>query len=132
MAFLKTRVTAVLSAIVLLLAGCGGEDASPSDSGSSPGASASATNTSAEVIDVTIKGDEVTPVAEKVNVGLGQPVKLKVTSDRAAELHVHSDPEHEFEVKPGKHTYAFTLDTPGVVDVEEHESDSLVLRIVVE
>ena len=82
-----------------------------------------------KTVDVTIKGDTVSPQAEQLQVGVGDKITLQVTSDRDGEIHVHSSPEHEFEVKPGRNTFSFTLDQPGQVDVEEHESDTLVLRI---
>jgi hypothetical protein len=86
---------------------------------------------SAVRVPVTIEGDSVTPQSKPINVSVGQPIELDVTSDRNGELHVHSSPEHEFEVAPGHSTYRFTLKQPGVVDVEEHVSDDLVLRITV-
>jgi len=82
-------------------------------------------------VPVTIKGDTVTPQSKQLDVSVGQPIVLDVTSNRNGELHVHSSPEHEFEVAPGHSTYQFTLKQPGVVDVEEHVSEDLVLRITV-
>jgi hypothetical protein len=107
----------VLSA-ALALTGCGSSDTS--------GGSRSTVR-----VLVTIKNDSVTPQAKPIQVSIDQPIVLDVTSNRNGELHVHSSPEHEFEVAPGHSTYRFTLNQPGVVDVEEHMSDDLVLRITV-
>jgi len=78
-----------------------------------------------------VAGDKVTPVAEQIDLAVGEPLTLTVTSDRAGELHVHSDPEHEFEFSSGTQKYKITLQTPGSVDIEEHESDALVARVLV-
>jgi len=80
---------------------------------------------------VTIGPDSVTPVAETVDLSVGAPLTLDITASRAAELHVHSSPEREIEVDPGHSTVELSFDKPGTVDVEEHESDSLILRVLV-
>jgi hypothetical protein len=103
----------------------GSEDQSTSASGSSQSASAT------KKVAVTVKGDRVTPTAEPITISVGQTVELDVTSDRDGELHVHSSPEHELAFKPGRSTFRFRLDQPGSVIVEEHVSDSLVLKILV-
>jgi hypothetical protein len=119
-----------LAAAVLLTAtvtACG-NDATPSGSG---GASHSASTGSAQTLAVHITGDTVTPTAQEVNLAVGESLTITVQSDRAGELHVHSDPEHTFDFKPGAHTFKVTLDTPGSVDIEEHVSDTLVARVLV-
>src|ERR671921_229522 len=64
-------------------------------------------------------------------VAVGQRLTITVQSNRAGELHVHSDPEHTFEFGAGTETFRLTVDTPGSVDIEEHESDALVARLLV-
>jgi len=60
-------------------------------------------------------------------------VTLNVTSDADEEIHVHSDPEHEYEVKAGDSLdETFTIDTPGQVAVEAHHLDVTILQLVVE
>ena len=81
---------------------------------------------------IAIAGGKVSPVAKQVEVGVGDTITFDITSDRDGALHVHSSPEHEFEISPGRTTEKVTLDKPGVVDVEEHVSDTLVLRITVQ
>ncbi len=52
-------------------------------------------------------------------------------SDAAEEIHVHSDPEHEYEVAAGDDkTFTFTLDTPGQVAVEAHHLDVTIVELV--
>ena len=62
---------------------------------------------------------------------LGERLTITVEADRAGELHVHSEPEHTFAFGPGTKTFQLRIDTPGSVDVEEHESDALVARLLV-
>jgi plastocyanin len=102
-----------------LVAGCGG------DAGSGGGTAASTD------VDVTVDGDAISPTNKQLEVGVGDTVTLHVTADRAGELHVHSSPEQELEFEKGETDLPITLDKPGSVDVEEHASDTLVLRILV-
>jgi hypothetical protein len=120
-----TAVTGVARA--LAITGCSSSPSHGDGSGSGPSQQASAT----KKIAVTVKGDQVTPSAEPITIAVGQKVELDVTADRAGELHVHSSPEHQFEFKPGRSTFSFTLDQPGSVVVEEHVSGALVLKILV-
>jgi hypothetical protein len=54
-----------------------------------------------------------------------------VTSDEAGELHVHSDPEQTLSYDEGTTTLELTVDQPGVVEVERHEPEALVLQLEV-
>ncbi len=140
---------AALLASALLLAGC---------SGSSDDAPAPATTTSAAdraqaaqdelaqkvdeeaddlkakgtVVEIAIEDGRVTPQGERVEVEAGTPVTLAVTSDADEEIHVHSDPEHTYQVGPGDSIEkTFTLDTPGQVAVEAHHLDVTIVQLVV-
>ncbi len=74
------------------------------------------------VIDVTIKGESVTPNGERFDVNTGQEVQLDVTADAPGEIHVHSTPEQELEYDEGESTLTIEgMDRPGTVDVEVHE-----------
>ncbi len=43
---------------------------------------------------------------------------------------MHSEPEHEFEIKPGpEQTFTFTVDTPGTIEVESHGLDTVILKL---
>jgi hypothetical protein len=102
-----------------LLAGCVG------GSGSGAGTAASTD------VDVTVDGDTVSPTNKQLEIGVGDTVTLHVTADRAGELHVHSSPEQELDFEKGETDLPITLDKPGSIDVEEHDSETLVLRILV-
>jgi hypothetical protein len=112
----------MLVATGLGLSGCGsdsGGDAVSKDSSGTP------------TIDITIKGKTVTPDGTKVEVEKGKPVKLHIVADAAGEIHVHSEPEQEIEYEDGTTDKTLTLDQPGVVDVEVHTLDKLVVQLEV-
>jgi hypothetical protein len=84
-----------------------------------------------ETIEITFKGDTVSPNAERVEVGVDQPVDLVVTADAPGEIHVHSEPEQEFEYDEGETTIELVIDKPGVVEVESHELDVVIVQLEV-
>ena len=81
---------------------------------------------------MTIRGGSVEPLAQSLKAEVGETVTLGITSDRAGELHVHSTPEQYEEFGAGRSKVEMTFDKPGAVDVEEHESGALVLRVLVQ
>ena len=139
------RRSAVLAVALLALAGCGSDtsttgatptptptpsesltesaSAEPSPSKTKPSAAAS--------VRVRISGDAVTPVAQEVELGVGELLELVVDSDRTGELHVHSSPEQFPAIKAGKSIVEITFDKPGQVDIEEHDSGVLIVRALV-
>ena len=83
-------------------------------------------------VTITIKDGKVMPRGERVEVGKGQKITLVVTSDADEEIHVHSDPEHTYQVKAGGSIEkSFTIDTPGQVAVEAHHLDATIVQLVV-
>src|ERR1700676_948229 len=67
-------------------------------------------------VDITIAGGTVTPTNAQLQAKVGQPITLRVSSDAADELHVHSVPDHTFTVEPRPdQTFQFTVDVPGRV-----------------
>jgi hypothetical protein len=118
----RAIVAAVLGLMVLAGCGSGGEKA---DTGGSPDSSGSTT------IDITIKGDTVKPSGSKVKVTTGKPVNLHIMADKAGELHVHSSPEQHIEFKAGTTDKTLTIDQPGVIDIEDHALDKLIVQLEV-
>ena len=84
-----------------------------------------------DAIEIEIEGDKITPNGERTKVKTGQTITLEVESDRAGELHVHSTPEQGLAFDTGETALELSIDTPGVVDVEEHESGVVVLQLEV-
>jgi hypothetical protein len=112
----KALVPAALSALLIALAGCGGA--------TKPAGSAGLT------IDITIAHGQVTPANATMQATVRQPITLHVTSDATDELHVHSVPDHKFEVAAAPNqTFQFSVDVPGSVDVELHHLDRTVATI---
>ena len=146
----RRTLVALLAALTLTLAGCGGDEPE-AGGGSTPSADAPSTSEPSEsakpkrdqstsppesvdevVVDVSIVGDDVTPVAQQVELGVGETLLLEVESDRAGELHVHSSPEQEVDFAAGSSRLDLTFDKPGSVDIEEHESGALIVRVLVQ
>jgi plastocyanin len=105
-----------------------GDDATD-DSTDSPGDVETEDN--AVEIEIEIENGRVTPSGERVDVQVGERIRFKVDSDVADELHVHSTPEHMFAVKAGDDDkeFEFTLNQPGVVEVELHELGDVVVSL---
>lgn len=141
------RALAVAAVAALTLTGCGSEEpaatteetpatSTPSESAvasESPTESPSETSTddSGNAIEIEIEGDRIEPRGKRIKVGAGEPVTLEVESDRAAELHVHSSPEQVLDVEKGESTLSLTIERPGIVDVEEHDSGIVVFQLEV-
>ena len=115
------RTAPLLAAVVLVMAslsGCGGDGSGGSSSGP-------------RTIDITISGDSVTPNGEKVQVSVDQKIELHVTADAPGEIHVHSTPEQELAYDQGTTDLTFTIDKPGVVDVESHQLEKTIVQLEV-
>ena len=97
------------------------------DSGSTQG-SGSGSGTS---IDITIKDGKVTPNGERVKAKVGSPITLKIDADVAGEIHVHSTPEQEIEFAKGSSTKKLTIKQPGIVDVEDHALEQVIVQLQV-
>lgn len=83
-------------------------------------------------IDVTIANGQVSPTNATLQARVGEQITLKVTSDATDELHVHSTPDHKFEVAAAPNqTFQFSIDVPGKVDVELHHLKRTVATIQV-
>ena len=73
----------------------------------------------------------MSPSGERVKVGVGETVTLLVTSDRPGEIHVHSTPEQELGYDAGTTELTLTIDKPGVVEVEDHDADLVLVQLQV-
>jgi hypothetical protein len=124
-----------------LLAGCGEEEPAPQSEPANDVTSSQPTSQPSEpaeeavagaTLDITVAGEQVSPKAQTLNLAVGDTLTLRITSDRPGELHVHSNPEQTVGFAQGATTRQVTIDKPGQVDVEEHESGVLVARLLVQ
>lgn len=148
-----TRLTPLATTLLLVtlgVAGCGGDDTTPEpETSSSASASDSASESTSEsasatpsdstqtpeperpTIEITFEGDTVTPNGERVAVPLGEEIDLVITADAPGELHVHSTPEQELAYEAGTSTLPLVIDQPGVVEVESHDLELVVVQLEV-
>jgi hypothetical protein len=142
-----TRLAPVVLVLAAALTACGGDgdtdspateestsstSDSPAEPGSESGSESGSSSTGDGVtVTVTREGDSFTPNGERVELGVDQPLVLTIEADEAGELHVHSTPEQEIAYDKGTTEHEITIDRPGVVEVESHEPDTVVLQLEV-
>ena len=142
-----SQLGAVIAAAATLsaLVSCGSPTTDPTSSPSQAASTAATTiatepprteqpppATDGTVVEVLIAGGTVTPTNGQAQATVGKPIVLQVTSDVADQLHVHSVPEHTFNVEPRPdQTFEFTVDVPGQVDIELHDLNRSVVTIQV-
>lgn len=135
----RTAVGAVLLAVGLAfsLTACGsGTGTSPTSSEGDIAATPQAEVTStpaadAKVIKVTIDADSVDPSGAEVALKRNQPVVLQIHAAKAGELHVHSTPEQHVEFPAGDSEITLSFAAPGVIAVEDHALDKLIVQLEV-
>jgi hypothetical protein len=148
-----TALPALALALSLALVGCGGEEEHPEghDAGEasetpSPSETAQGTETPDETettdetaepaetgtrIELTRTGDSFSPNGQRVEAAVGEPITLVITSDVPGEMHVHSMPEQDIVYGAGTSEHEVTIERPGVVEVESHDPDLVVLQLEV-
>ncbi|WP_380168941.1 hypothetical protein [Jannaschia sp. R86511] len=110
-------LAAALLTAAAVLAGCGSTPAAP------PGEPVTLT---AELSDGGVTVPEEAPEVTR-----GTEVTLQVTSDAAAEVHVHGFDEYIRLDGPGSGEVTFTADIPGVFEIETHDTGLLIYRLAV-
>src|SRR5919112_1729496 len=117
------RCIGLVAAAMALAAtsGCGGSDSG--DGADKPPV----------IIEITEDGGHVNPSdGHAVKVAFGQEVQLNVSSDVDDEIHVHTEPDHEYEVKAGEdESFSFTVDSPGVYPIESHGLEVTIVKLQV-
>lgn len=132
----RLSAVALVGAVTVALAGCGSDSGSPKESedelSATPAAQVTTTPAAgAEVIGITITDDSVSPAGQRIEVERNQPVVLEIDAVAEGELHVHSSPEQHIEFPSGKSQVELKLDQPGVVDIEDHDLDKLIVQLEV-
>ena len=81
-------------------------------------------------IDFAVEDGAMTP--DEVEVGEGDRVRLRVTSDEQIEIHLHGY-DIEREVAPGEPaTLSFEADLTGRFEIEDHESEEVLGVLIVQ
>jgi FtsP/CotA-like multicopper oxidase with cupredoxin domain len=81
-------------------------------------------------IDLVVEDGAMTP--EEIEVGEGDRVRLRVTSDEQMEVHLHGY-DIEREVTPGEPaTLSFEADLTGRFEIEDHESEEVLGVLIVQ
>ncbi len=138
--WVATAATTLVVLSAVSLSGCSSAEDEPDAQDSSSattdatsagdGGSSSAAPTGV-VVDITFDGDTVDPNGERIQAKVGEPVTLNVDADAAGELHVHSTPEQEIAYDAGTSTHEVTFDQPGIVEIESHDLDKVVVQVEV-
>ncbi|MEV0335630.1 hypothetical protein [Nocardia sp. NPDC050717] len=116
----RRRLGSVTVAAGALLVGC------------ASGEPATAPVTTPLTIDIRIANGEVSPANTRTDAQVGQHIVVRVDSDAADELHVHSAPPHTFPVAAAAgQEFGFTVAVPGQVDVELHHLGRTVTTLLV-
>jgi len=130
------RTLLALIAAMLIIAGCGGSNSSDAASSAPasgpPELSDQQPPPSRLIIDVTIAAGKVTPANADLQAAVKEPIVIRVDSDVADQLHIHSVPEHTFTVEARfGQSFQFSVDVPGRVAVELHQLDRTITTIQV-
>ncbi len=104
----------------------------PASSAPATAAPAPSATPEGTAVEVAYAGGEVSGDTGRVEVGVGEPVRLTVTSDVVEEVHVHG-PDLYVDLVPGQPaTSTFSFDAPGVYEVELHDAGTVLTRVQVE
>lgn len=125
----RMRLFALVTAVSLAAAGCGGEAKTSQPSSSSAPSAAPASDT--VEIRVAIKNHKVEPRSSVHKIPLGKTVRLVVTSDKPDEVHVHGYDKEAEVAANGTATIQFKADQSGQFEVETHESNLQLLKLQV-
>ncbi|MGE2721863.1 hypothetical protein [Mycolicibacterium celeriflavum] len=137
---IRSYAICILAALTLLAAGCGGSRNDETEASSPAESTVGAADMPDQqrppdrlTIDVTIEGGNVDPTNAQIKGKVGEPIVIRVNSDAADELHVHSVPEHTFKVDPTPgQQFQFTVDVPGNVEIELHDLNRVVATVQVQ
>ena len=137
----RIALCTIAAAAALALTGCGSGDATgqasaPPVSSATPAPAAAQDPAAGRAlaprrVEIAFRGGAVQGGLQEIDVPLGTPVRIVITSDVADEGHLHGY-DKEIELAPGvSGTISFTADTPGVFDLELHGSDAKLARLEV-
>lgn len=122
----RILATAVVVAFALTgLSACGGDDDKKTDEG------CSSNDEPAKIVKVRFADGKVTPSGDRVEVDVCQTVDFVVAADDEGEIHIHSDPEQELAYEKGEKSFKVAFDKPGLITVESHTLDQVIVQLEV-
>lgn len=132
----RSIVAAVSAAMLFLAVACSEDSDSVAEPPVTPPATSSAAPSDSSVesvtIDVRIDSGAVTPTNERIEAVVGEPIIVRVDSDAPDELHVHSVPDHSFDIEVASgQSFEFVVDVPGTVALELHDAGKTVATLLV-
>lgn len=83
-------------------------------------------------LSVQVTGADVSPNAQAIDLAPGEVLSISVVADRAGQLHIHSKPDQYVDFTAGTTSAQISIDTRGVVDIEEHDTEAVVARVTVQ
>lgn len=120
------------AALTCALVGCEGSKPGSNSGSPAPGGTSTSAQAAGLTIEVTIANGQVKPTNATLQAKVGEQITLRVTSDVTDELHVHSVPDHKFEIAAAPNqTFQFSVDVPGNVDAELHHLKRTIATIQV-
>ena len=144
------RCVGTVAALTVMLVASGCSDATTPETdaatatpstttAASPSPSPSSSRTAQEMplpprgpsVDISVSGADIKPNGARVKLERGERLRLRFDTDRAGELHVHSTPEQVVKFPAGTSTRVLVIKSPGLVEVEEHETSFVVLQLEV-
>lgn len=110
---------AVLVSTLAVTSGCGDDEQPPSGNGEPVS------------IEINFEDGTVSPRSAERTIPRGSDIELVIEADQPGELHVHSSPEQQIDYGVGTTTIPVKLSNqpPGVVDIESHQLDVIVIRL---
>jgi hypothetical protein len=122
------RALVIAVAPIVFLAACGGDDEHGSgEHGSGEHGGGDIVAPSADAIVIEVDGDTTSPSTETVP--LGSTVSLQITSSVTQEFHLH---DYDVEGSGTSVTLTFVADEAGSFELESHDTEQLLLTLVVE
>jgi heme/copper-type cytochrome/quinol oxidase subunit 2 len=134
---IRHTIPALTLAVTLLVAGCSGGESTTTPSSTPPPSSASADATPTESaftgteIVVEVTNGKVSPATHRVKVSQGTAIRLRVTSDKADEVHVHGYDIKKDLLAGQQGTLDFTADQSGLFEVELEEAALQLVQLEV-
>ncbi|HET6153481.1 MAG TPA: hypothetical protein VFE15_11015 [Marmoricola sp.] len=133
---LSLAASAVVLAISLTACSSGGtgKEGSRGEPGVTATPTAQVTSTpaaDAKIIKVTFTGSKVSPDGIPVQVTQGQPIVLQISSPKSGQLHVHSSPQEHIDFPAGDSEITLDFKQPGVIDIEDHALNQLIVQLEV-